>query len=71
MQSGVGWLRKERKVANFIKSAIKHPGALHRDLGVPEGQKIPPARIEAATHSNNPKIAARARLAQTLARMHK
>lgn len=25
----------------WIKGAIKHPGALHRALGVPQGQKIP------------------------------
>ena len=25
----------------FIKKAIKHPGALHKELGVPAGEKIP------------------------------
>ena len=34
---------------NFIQKAIKHPGALHTDLKVPQGQKIPAAKLEAAT----------------------
>ena len=56
-------------MSNWIAGAIKHPGALHRDLGVPQGQKIGAAKIEAATHSADPKTAARARLAQTLKRL--
>lgn len=32
----------------FIQGAIKRPGALHRKLGVPQGQKIPAAKINAA-----------------------
>ena len=32
----------------FIQKAIKHPGGLHRALGVPEGQKIPEAKIREA-----------------------
>lgn len=51
---------------NFIAGAIRHPGALHRSLGVPEGQKIPAAKIEKAAHSKNPTLARRARFAQTL-----
>lgn len=47
---------------------VKHPGALHRDLGVPQGQKIPPAKIEAAAHGNGP-TARRARLAEAFAKM--
>lgn len=31
------------------KIVIKHPGALHRALGVPVGQKIPVKRIIAKT----------------------
>ncbi len=56
-------------MANFIKFAIKHPGALHRDLGVTQGKKIPVARIAQAARSDNPTLARRARLAQTLARL--
>lgn len=55
---------------HWIKGAIKHPGALHDDLGVPQGQTIPPAKLEAATHSSNPTVRRRATLAKTLKRMH-
>ena len=34
-------------VKKFIQTAIKRPGALHRALGVPQGTKIPPAKIAA------------------------
>lgn len=50
---------------NFIKGAIKKPGQLHRDLGVPQGQKIPPGKIAAAAKSKG-KVGQRARFAQTL-----
>jgi hypothetical protein len=50
---------------NWIKGAIKRPGQLHRDLGVPQGQKIPPGKIEAAAKGGG-KVAQRARLAKTL-----
>lgn len=42
---------------------IKHPGELHRDLGVPQGQKIPAAKLAEAKHSKNPKIRKRANFA--------
>lgn len=53
----------------FIAGAIKHPGALHRELGVPQGQKIPAAKIAKAAHSDDPTLARRARLAQTLKKL--
>lgn len=31
-----------------------HKGDLHRKLGVPEGQKIPDAKLQAAKNSPNP-----------------
>lgn len=43
-------------------------GGLHRSLGIPEGEKIGAARIEAATHSSNPKTRRQANLAQTYAK---
>jgi hypothetical protein len=55
----------------WISSAIKHPGALHRQLHVPEGEKIPPKKIMKAEHADNPLLAKRARLAETLSHMHK
>jgi len=50
---------------NWIKGAIKKPGQLHRDLGVPQGEKIPASKIDAAAKSKG-KIGQRARLAKTL-----
>ena len=49
----------------FIAGAIKHPGALHRDLGVPQGQKIPAGKLAAAAKKGG-KVGERARLAETL-----
>jgi hypothetical protein len=57
-------------MANFIQSAIKKPGALHEDLGVPQGQKIPAAKLNAAA-SKGSKVGQRARFAQTLKKIHK
>jgi hypothetical protein len=56
--------------AKWIQDAVKHPGALHREMHVPEGHKIPEKKLEKAAHSDNPKLAKRARLAETLKRMH-
>jgi hypothetical protein len=50
----------------WIQSAIRHPGALHKELGVKAGEKIPAKKLEKATHSKNPTLARRARLAETL-----
>lgn len=50
---------------NFIKGAIKHKGALHEDLGVPQGEKIPAAKLAAAAKKPG-KVGQRARFAETL-----
>jgi len=50
----------------FIQKAIKHPGKLHRDLGVPMGKKIPEAKLEKAVHSKKPSLRKEAVLAETL-----
>lgn len=53
---------------NFIAGAIKHPGALHRELHVPQGQKIPERKIEAA--AKKPGVEGRrARFAETLEKL--
>lgn len=52
-------------MANFIQGAIKHPGALHKELGVPQGKKIPPSMLAAAAKKGG-KLGERARFAQTL-----
>lgn len=54
----------------WIKSAIQNKGGLHRSLGVPQGQKIPKAKIEAAAKRGG-KVGKQARLAKTLGRMKK
>lgn len=50
---------------NWIAGAIKKPGALHRSLGVPEGEQIPSKELNAAAQKGG-KLGKRARLAQTL-----
>lgn len=55
----------------WIQKAIKHPGALHKSLGVAKGKKIPEAKLKKAEHSKNPTTAKRARLAETLKGFHK
>ena len=54
----------------WIQKAIKHPGALHKALHVPEGKKIPMAKIKKAEHSSNPVLAKRAHLAENLRSFH-
>ncbi len=56
---------------NWIASATRNKGALHRSLNVPEGQKIPAKKIEKAAHSDDPKLAQRARLAETLKKLNR
>lgn len=51
---------------NWIAGAIKHKGALHKELGVPAGKKIPEKKLEKAEHSKNPTERKRANLAKTL-----
>jgi hypothetical protein len=55
---------------NWIAGAIKKPGALHKEMGVPEGKKIPEAKLEKAA-SKGGKLGQRARLAETLKGFHK
>jgi hypothetical protein len=53
----------------WIQGAIKHPGKLHRELGVPEGKKIPAKKLAKAEHSKNPTIRREANLAHTLKKL--
>jgi hypothetical protein len=54
----------------WIQDAIKKPGALHKELGVPEGKKIPAKKLKAAEKKGG-KLGKRARLAETLKKLHK
>lgn len=57
-------------MGNFIQGAIKRPGALHKKLGVPQGKKIPKAKIAAAAKQPG-LLGQEARFAQTLAKVRK
>ena len=54
----------------WIAGAIKKPGALHKQLGVPEGKKIPAKKLAKAAKAPG-KLGQRARLAETLKGMKK
>ncbi len=56
---------------NWIKGAIKHPGALREKLHVPEGKKIPESKIKKAEHSKSPTLRKEANLAETLKKLRK
>ena len=54
----------------WIQHAIKRAGALHKQLGVPEGEKIPAKKLAAA--AKKPGVEGkRARLAETLKKLSK
>lgn len=54
----------------WIQEAIKHPGALHKELHVPEGKKIPSSKLKAAEKKGG-KLGKRAHLAETLKHLRK
>jgi hypothetical protein len=54
----------------FIAHAVRHKGALHRALGIPEDQRIPTRTLEAlATHAKG-RLKKQAQLALTLRHLH-
>lgn len=53
----------------WIQGAIKHKGALSKQLGVPENKNIPAKKLNAAAKKGG-KLGKRARLAKTLKKMH-
>lgn len=55
---------------NWIAGAIKKPGALREQMGVPKGKTIPAAALEKAAKAPG-KLGQRARLAQTLKKLGK
>ena len=57
------------KDKKWIEKATKNKGAMHRNLGVPKGEKIPATKIAKEIKSKNPKIKAEANLAKTLSKM--
>lgn len=63
-------MAEKRKLSAIIKKKAFNPGGekgkLHREIGVPEGEKIPEKKLEAAAHSENPEIKRDAERAQTM-----
>jgi hypothetical protein len=53
----------------WIAGAIKKPGALHKQMGVPAGKKIPAGKLAKAAKAPG-KLGQRARLARTLKKLH-
>ena len=54
-----------KKSGNWIAGAIKHPGALHKQMSVPASKPIPPKKLAAAANKGGT-LGKRARLAETL-----
>lgn len=50
---------------NWIAGAIKHPGALHKQMGIPADKKIPKGKLAKAAKKKG-LLGKRARLAETL-----
>lgn len=61
---------KTKDVKNWIQGAIGKPGALHKQLGVPQGKNIPEEKIREAAGKGG-LLAKRANLALTLAKLRK
>jgi len=55
----------------WIQKATQNKGALHRKLGVPEGEKIPAKKMAKAAKSSNPTTRKQVTLARTLSGMRK
>ena len=65
-------MNKVQKVSLGKKGSFNvRKGALHRALGIPEGQKIGQSRIKAALGSKNPSVRRMARSAEGLTHMKK
>lgn len=59
-----------RAKKDWIQGAIKHPGALRKELGAKPGKPIPAKKLAAAAKKGGT-LGKRARLAETLKGMHK
>lgn len=53
----------------WIQKMHMKKGALHKEMGVPAGKKIPAKKLAAAAKKGG-KLGKRARLAETLKKMH-
>jgi hypothetical protein len=62
---------KKKSDGNWIAGATKNKGALHRALGVKEGEKIPAKKLAKGAKSKNPRIRKEVALAKTLKKLRK
>lgn len=53
------------KPKDFIAGAVKKPGALHKEMGVPKGKDIPAGKLAKAAKAGG-KLGQRARFAETM-----
>lgn len=60
-----GWKTKAE-----MKGVGGEKGKLHRELGIPEGEKIPAKRLEEAEHSKDPEVKRDAIRAKTMEGWH-
>jgi hypothetical protein len=64
-------MAKTQTIGLGKKGSFKvHKGALHRALGVPEGEKIPASKMAKGKASSNPHVRAMVRSAKGLKAMH-
>jgi hypothetical protein len=68
-RKGAASKSRGRRAGAWIQTAIRHPGALHRDLGVPEDKTIPRTELREAAAKPGV-VGQRARLALELERFH-
>lgn len=55
----------------WMKGAVKKPGALHKALHVPADKKIPAGKLAKAAKSSSPLMRKRANLAKTFKKFSK
>lgn len=55
----------KRKRHWMQRAFSRHPGKLHRQLHVPEGETIPASKLRRAAHSRNPAMRREVALAKT------
>lgn len=54
----------------WIQKAVEKPGALHKALGIPKGEKIPKEKLK-VKETDSPKMKKRKILAKTLSKIAK
>ena len=55
---------------HWIEKIGMKKNALHKEMGIPAGKKIPEKKLDKAANSSNPLLAKRASLAKTLKKLH-